>query len=153
MTIIINLDEIIEALELQTEETSNFLDLKTGRVLLITDEEFQAAENDEPLDGFPDWQQESILTAREILEKDHYIPLPSRYDIDEYSIMEKFCLSVPDEELQNILFNAIRSRGAFRRFKDNIHRHGIAEDWYKYRDEALKQLAIDWCIANNIKYK
>ena len=153
MTIIINLDEIIEALELQTEETSNFLDLKTGRVLLITDEEFQAAENDEPLDGFPDWQQESILTAREILEKDHYIPLPSRYDIDEYSIMERFCLSVADEELQNILFNSIRSRGAFRRFKDNIHRHGIAEDWYKYRDEALKQLAIDWCIANNIKYK
>lgn len=153
MTIIINLDEIIEALELQTEETSNFLDLKTGRVLLITDEEFQAAENDEPLDGFPDWQQESILTAREIPEKDHYIPLPSRYDIDEYSIMERFCLSVADEELQNILFNAIRSRGAFRRFKDNIHRHGIAEDWYKYRDEALKQLAIDWCIANNIKYK
>ncbi|MEG3070168.1 MAG: hypothetical protein HQP61_11650 [Peptococcaceae bacterium] len=153
MTITVNLDEIIEALETQTEEISNFLDLKTGEVLFITDEEFQAAENGEPLDGFPDWQQESILTAREILEKDHYIPLPSRYDIDEYSIMERFCLSVTDEELQNILFNAIRSRGAFRRFKDNIHRHGIAEDWYKYRDEAFKQQAIDWCKANDIKYK
>lgn len=153
MTITINLDKVIEAMEFQSGEASNFLDLKTGEVVFVTSEEFQAAENDEPLDKYPDWQQESILTAREILEKDHYIALPSRYDIHEYSIMEKFCLSVADEELQNILFDAIRSRGAFRRFKDNIHRHGIAEDWYKYRDEAFKQQAIDWCIANNIRYK
>ena len=150
---IVDLDEIIEGMELQSEEAGHFLNRKTGEVILITDEEFQAAENDQPLEGFPDWQQENILVAREILAEDHYIPLPSRYDIDEYSIMERFCLSIEDDKLQNILFNAIKGRGAFRRFKDNIHRYGLAEDWYKYQDKEIKQQAIDWCEAHGIRYK
>jgi hypothetical protein len=42
--------------------------------------------------------------------------------------------------------------GAFGRFKDAIHYYDIAEDWYKYRDNALRQIAIDWCQENNIEF-
>ncbi len=48
--------------------------------------------------------------------------------------------------------SAIKGRGAFRRFRDQIYRYEIEEDWYAYLDEALKQMAIDWCQENGIAY-
>lgn len=55
-------------------------------------------------------------------------------------------------KLSNIMYNSIKGSGAFRRFKDNLHRHGIAENWYEYRDEALKQIAIGWCERNGVSF-
>src|SRR4030095_2662073 len=109
-----------------------------------TTEELRAAENDEPLEDFPAWRHDAIRIAREILETEHYLPLPTTFDIHEYSIMERFCLSVNDDDLRDDLCNAIRGRGAFRRFKDRVQVYGMAEDCYRYRDEALREIAIAW---------
>ena len=46
----------------------------------------------------------------------------------------------------------IRGRGAFRRFKDRMQAYGIAEAWYRYRDEALRELAIAWCEEHGMRY-
>lgn len=51
------------------------------------------------------------------------------------------------------LYGLIKGSGAFRRFKDAVHHYGIADDWYKYRDNALRQTAIDWCRHNNIEFE
>jgi hypothetical protein len=75
-----------------------------------------------------------------------------RFEIHEYSIMERFCLSVDDEDIRDDLCDAIRGRGAFRRFKDRIQAYGIAEDWYRYRDEALREIAMAWCEEHDIPY-
>ena len=66
--------------------------------------------------------------------------------------MERFCLSIEDDDMCDDLCNAIRGRGAFRRFKDGIHEYGIADDWYKYRDDTVREIAIDWCEAHGISY-
>ncbi|TEB11207.1 hypothetical protein Psfp_04004 [Pelotomaculum sp. FP] len=153
MAIVVNLDEIIRGMEFQSDQMRSFLNLKTGEVVSITDEEFRAAEEDKSLEKFPDWQRENIVIAQEILEEDYYISLPTEFDIHEYNIMESFCLSIDDDKLQNIMCSSIIGSGAFRRFKDNIHRYHIEDDWYKYRDEAIKQIAIEWCEDNEIKYK
>ncbi|WP_276662556.1 UPF0158 family protein [Syntrophomonas wolfei] len=52
----------------------------------------------------------------------------------------------------NELLYAIRGRGAFRRFKDKVQRLGIQQQWDKFREEAFKEIAIDWCEYNNIPY-
>ena len=70
----------------------------------------------------------------------------------EYRIMEKFSLSVNDREVSDSLYHAIKSKGAFRRFKDAIHRYGVTDDWYKYRDSYLKEIAKDWCKGNDIDF-
>jgi hypothetical protein len=66
--------------------------------------------------------------------------------------MERFCRSVEDDDMRDDLFNAIQGSGAFRRFKDSIHKHGVADDWYKYRDDELREIAIAWCDENGISY-
>ncbi len=119
----------------------------------ISDEEMWAAEDDEPIEDFPDWEQDLVRIAKEIIdETGNYITLPTKFDIHEYSIMERFCLSLNDTEMRNTLYSLIKGRGAFGRFKDAVHDYGIANDWYKYRDDALKEIAIEWCKENDIEF-
>jgi hypothetical protein len=153
MAIRVKLDDIIEGLELQSEERYAFLDKRTGEVVSISDEEMQAAEDDEPIEDFPDWQQDLVRIAKEIVdETGDYIDLPTKFDIDEYSIMEKFCLSLDDSEMSDDLYSAIKGSGAFRRFKDAINEYDIADDWYKNRNDALREIAIEWCQEKGIEF-
>ena len=148
----VKLSDLIEGMDFQSDEQSSFLNLTTGEVVSITDEELRAAEEDAPLEDFPDWQHDAIRFARDIVETDHYLPLPDRFEIHEYSIMERFCLSVDDEDMRDDLCDAIRGRGAFRRFKDRMQLYGMAEEWYRYRDEALREIAVAWCEEHGIPY-
>jgi hypothetical protein len=148
----VKLSDIIEGMDFQSDDRSAFLNLTTGEVVSVTDEELRAAENDAPLEDFPDWQHDAIRMARDIVEPDHYLPLPDRFEINEYRLMEHFCLAIEDDDRRDDLYDAIRGTGAFRRFKDKIHAYGIAEDWYKYRDDALREIAMARCEAHGIAY-
>jgi hypothetical protein len=152
MAVQVKLKDIIEGLAFLTDEGTSYLNTTTGEVVSITDEELRAAEEDEPLEDFPEWQHDAIRIAKDIVETDHYLPLPDRFEIHEYSIMERFCLSVDDDDLRDDLCDAIRGRGAFRRFKDSIQAYGIAEEWYRYRDAALREIAMAWCEEHGIPY-
>ena len=149
----VKLSDIIEGMESQSDESSFYLNKKTGEIIAILDEEFRAAEDDDPIETFPEWQQPSIKIAQEILESaGDYVALPSKFDIHEYSIMERFCLAIDDQQISDALYSSIKGRGAFRRFRDAIHRFNIADDWYRYREEAFKEIARDWCKENGIGF-
>jgi hypothetical protein len=152
MTVQVKLQDILEGMDFQSDECTSFLNLTTGEVVSITDEELRAAEEDAPLEAFPEWQHDAIRLARDIVETEHYLPLPDRFEMHEYQIMERFCLAVDDADLRDDLCAAIRGRGAFRRFKDRIQTYGIAEAWYRYRDAALREMAIAWCEGHSIPY-
>ena len=150
----VKLSEIIEGLEFQSDESSSFLNTKTGEVVLMTDYAMRAAEENEPLEDVPDWERDLVAIAREILaDAGDYIPLPTKYDIDEYSIMENFCTSLDKQEIGDILYDLISGSGAFRRFKDAVYKYGVEDEWYKYRDNAIKEIAIEWCRENNIEFE
>ncbi|HCO95358.1 MAG TPA: hypothetical protein DIU00_15650 [Phycisphaerales bacterium] len=154
MTIRVKLDDIIDGLESQSDESSSFLNKKTGEVVLIIDEELNAARENEPIEDFPDWQQDQVRIAKEIIaETGDYISLPTKFDIDEYRIMERFCLSLDDPEMSDLLYGLIKGSGAFRRFKDAIHKYEFADEWYSYRNKALKEIAIEWCQENGIEFQ
>jgi hypothetical protein len=60
----VKLNEVVEALESVTEEHAHYLDKRTGEIIFLTSEELQAAEEDDLISEYPDWQRESILKAR-----------------------------------------------------------------------------------------
>ena len=66
--------------------------------------------------------------------------------------MEDFCCSVVDDEIREKFLDKIRGRGAFRRFKEAIRMNGIEDKWYRFRQEALEKIAIDWLEENQISY-
>src|ERR1022692_3865226 len=38
------------------------------------------------------------------------------------------------------------------RSEDTLRRYRREKDWYAYREEALRQIAIEWCEENGIEY-
>ena len=153
MILKVDLKDVLEALEFRTMESNYFYYKKTGEVFMLMDDELRAGEEDPELDKFPEWQRENIKAAVDIISTDDYIRLPDDYEIDDYSIMEDFCYSIEEEDLREELLYAIRGSGAFRMFKEKIYQHDLEDDWYDYKDQRYRQIAIEWCEENNIEWK
>ena len=81
------------------------------------------------------------------------IILPTKYEINEYQMMGDFIETIESPEINNNLQRLIQGKGAFRRFKDYCAEMDIIQDWYKFRDERYKEIAIDWCKQNELEYK
>lgn len=163
MAIPARLSDLLDGMECQSDERSSYLEVRTGKVVSVSAEEFRAAEEEDVDDGseedraaFPraDWEDEEIELARRILQDDQqlFLALPTQFDVNEYQIMEAFCLSLDDEEMSDRLQRAIREKGAFRRFKDLIHRVDLTDRWFRYRDEARKEIVVRWCEDHGIAY-
>jgi hypothetical protein len=144
MPLSVKLKDVIDARQ--------YLDKRTGEVVVLTKEEMSAAEEDEDPEDYPDWQQESILKAQEVLETDHYLELPTQFDIHEYKIMEDFCLSLDDRNVGNELHRRIKGSGAFGRFKGAIHSLGVADAWHVFRAAEFERIAVEWLELEGISY-
>ncbi|MDQ6597989.1 UPF0158 family protein [Bacillus salipaludis] len=153
MSIQVKLKDIIEEMEIQFEESRSLLNIKTGEFVLVTSEDLRAAEDEKPFDHLPEWEQENRIIAIDVVENfENYLELPTKYEVNEYEIMENFCLTVSDQRKKESLLMAIKGKGAFRRFKDKIIDFEIEDEWYSYRGECFKQIAIEWCQENKINF-
>ena len=79
--------------------------------------------------------------------------LPTQYEINEYQIMVDFIDSIENSETKSNLQRLIQGKGAFRRFKDYCFEINIIQDWYNYKEQKYKEIAINWCEQNELKYK
>ncbi|MCM1006902.1 MAG: UPF0158 family protein [Ruminococcus flavefaciens] len=84
---------------------------------------------------------------------DCYLRLFTQWYIYEYSIMKDFINSFNDTNIQNNLYRVIRGRGAFCCFKVTVYYLGIAKEWFKYRNEAIADIARRWYKENEIDYE
>jgi hypothetical protein len=137
------INDILEALELATDESSSYVSSRTGVVLTLSHDDLRLAEEDS-IDPMPDWQREAVARSRQVLDSDESIELPGKFDIHEWNIMDAFAASQPREPLREELLGAIRGRGAFRNSKSAIRRLGVEEAWLAYKRLAFEELARDW---------
>lgn len=139
----IPLDLIAEAIEMAMDEWNQYLDIEKMEVVSLPEYPF-AGEYDE--------EEKELSEQIEEEWNVRFFRLPSKYEIHEYSIMERFIWSLPEGRMRDSLENAIRGRGAFRRFKDGIIRHGIEQSWYDYQQEAYREMAREWCGEHGFEY-
>lgn len=149
---VIRLKEFIDELYTVSDEVRVFLNIRTGKIVLLTSEVLYAAEECEDFDDFPDWEKEMVKEAQEVLDSEDYRQLPERFEIDDYSIMESFCHSIEDEKLKARLLRSIRGKGAFRHFRDMVDACGIEEAWYTWRENGLKEIAREWLEQHGLEY-
>lgn len=153
MTLPVDLQAVIDEMDVLSDELTAYINRKTGELVSISDEDIQLFEAGADDESLPDWQVEVVAKAGEVLASGDFIELPDKFEIHEYSIMEQFCLGVADPRLRDTLSDAIQGRGAFRRFKDSMHRHGFADDWYAFRNAAFGKIAAEFLDANGIAYR
>jgi len=144
---------IVDALEIPIDDVTSFLDLDTGQVETVSNDllgEAEDSESDDEEPDLPEWEKDEWELAKRIVSTDRFLKLPSKVDVHEWSIMEDFSLSVTSVRIRDELLDAIHGTGAFRHFKSTLRRHNVEQEWYAFRAEALKQIAIEWCEDNQI---
>lgn len=98
-------------------------------------------------------QDEEIVYALEDDEDDEFfIPLPTKEEVNDYQNMVNFTETIEDDKKRDWFENAIRGKGAFRRFRATLERFGMETQWYDYLEASHRELAIEWCEQHGIVY-
>ena len=150
----VRLSDIIDALEMQFDEYTSFLNRDTGRVETVSDvllREAEAGDDGEP--DLPAWQKQEWEIAKQIVSTDRFQKLPTKFDVHEWAIMEDFSRSMRSDSIREDLLDVIHGAGAFRNFKNTVRRHRIESAWFAFRAEALRQIAINWCDEHHIVWE
>lgn len=159
----IKLQELVGALEMQNEEAHACYDKRTEQIVMHSSE--LDSLHGEGAGHLPEWQKEQAELNRLIEEDEEaaceddkagqrrFIPLPDRFEIDEWRMMEEFAAARDDDSHADELLRAIQGRGAFRYFKDTAHRLGLAEEWYAFREERYRQIAREFCQEHGIAFR
>jgi hypothetical protein len=76
-------------------------------------------------------------------------PLPSYI---WYQDMADFVAQVRDERAERRLARAIQGKGAFRRFRDELHEEypHLLPGWYAFRDARAHRRAVEWLADNSL---
>lgn len=143
----VDLEDIAMAMETQMSEHESYLDTETGDVVIVP-HELQGEEifDKDYVEGIPEWEQDLVPLAREILEdSDRYAAIPVAPSYEEYDLMVEFAGSVSDPRLRNLLSVALDGRGAFGRFKRVLQDHPREQGrWFRLRDEFSSERVREW---------
>ncbi len=127
----IDLDEIVDALADQDHyEHCRLIDQRTGEITFWT--------AGTGIDGHNPIDLDELDPDLVVIH-----PLPSWM---WYQDMVDYIETVPAEHARDQLSRAIRGRGAFRRFKDELRRHdpGLLSAWYAFSDSRAQRRAVEW---------
>jgi hypothetical protein len=131
----LDLEEIASALADQTDYEHRWLiDPHTGEIAFWT--------ADTGIDG----QTPVDLDELDLIVID---PLPSWV---WYQDMADFADGITDERAGRRLARAIQGKGAFRRFKDELHEEhpDLLPAWYAFRDTRARRRAVQWLADNSL---
>ncbi len=133
-------------------EMSHYLDLETGEVPMVTEDDRSYLE--EPDDDLQDWQKEAVEQAKAIEEGygERFLSVPGQSSHEGYRDMERFIATVASPRLRDRLDRAIVGRGAFRSFRGVLAEHPPEETrWYAFKQQRLQQRILDWLESNDVE--
>ena len=120
-----------------------YINRKSGEIVTVSDDDMLLVEEEEEVDAedLPDWPAAMLPKLREIADGEDWAALPSTFDIHAWEIMRKFSDRVDDDALAARLSRGIHGKGAFRMFRATIEDAGRLDDWYAFKNEALREIA------------
>ncbi len=136
--------ELELAFDNSSYEMAYYLDLKTGKVPVVTEDDRYNLER--PSDDLQDWEKQAAEQARAIDEGEgeRYVSAPRQSSHEGYRVMERFIGTVASPRLRDLLEGAIEGRGAFRRFRGVLAEHPEEEKrWYAFEQRALQREILD----------
>lgn len=150
----VSLIELVGEWDMSSDMATLYLNKQSGELYMVREDDMMGFDDEDTgeEDDMRDWEKEEREKRREIEGSQDWVEVPSRDTHEAYRVMERFCLS-QDGKLSQLLMNAIAGKGAFRRFKDAIHRHGLEKPWYAYQEARMTEELKDWLEASGIAYE
>lgn len=171
------LADLADALDMVNQEMAAYLDLETGEILYISDDarrELEAVYESLPDDVSElsvEEQQAAFVAAleayrpmnveaEELQDADavdrglgtRFVGLPEADTRASYRDMEAFIDTVTTPRLRQRLERAIRGRGAFRYFRDELSDEPAEEQrWYDFKQERLRDRIREWLADERIE--
>jgi hypothetical protein len=146
----VDLARLTDELDSLFEETTVYVNRKTGEIVTVLAPDLDAIEDGEE-DFEPEADDDLLPVPRSVVESPDWVAMPDKFEIHEWQIMSDFAVSLANDVGEE-LARAIRGRGAFRMFKDAVYRHGIHEKWFEFRRLAVEQIAVRALEAEDIPY-
>ncbi len=134
---IIDWDELHSVFTLSSDMMTNYLDLETGKVLMVSEMDPDCSEvSEEELDEHPE----------------RYLDVETQHSGEAYEWMAEFAESVDDRELFNRLDRALNRSKPFRRFKDVLADYPKQlEEWFAFEDQMIKRTIEEWVSDAGLK--
>lgn len=168
----IDLSELELAFQ-HNEGASYYLDLETGEVTMVTDEDRDIWEELDESCRDPeshaidwakakeavgydiqDWQQESVEKLDQV-EKgfgERYITVPQLPSSEGFNDMVDFIDTLSNPYLKTKLERALQGKGVFRRFKDVLLEYPIERQrWFDFKDERQRERILEWLDEEGIE--
>ena len=154
----VQIQKIIDELQMRFNDVTTYYNTENGEILGVEDYDFRIVEDEDfenILNDFPEWQREHLREVYKLVyENDRqYIALPDNFEIRDSDIMEDFIETIDDHKKRHQLENCMWQKGMYRKFKDKLFQIGLEEEYYKFYDEKLKEIVIEWCEDNNLEYE
>jgi hypothetical protein len=144
------LEEIGRLLREQDHDLADetwWLDTRSSRLVVAPDPDERTDEElaDDP--ALPDWQRDERALAREIAAdtEGHFVQVPRGSGGD--GRLHAFARTLADGPLADEVWSAMRGgRGAYRRVRDVLHRHGRLQDWFDFEVARDREEARAWLV-------
>lgn len=154
----VNIQKIVDELQMRFIDTTVYYNKVTGETLNVQDDDFRIVEDDDfenNIRDYPEWQREYLKEVYDLLynDVDNYIALPNNFEIKDSDIMEEFIETVSNNNKRIQLENCMWQKGMYRKIKDKLIEIGLEDEYYKFYDEKLKEISIEWCKENNLEYE
>lgn len=148
------IDDVIDAIENFDPEITPVYDKKEKQIYYFNEEDFDCFDDtDAALKDLPDWEKDSYKLYQEFqydFEGKRFIVLPSQEDLNEKRVIFDYCCQLEDNQLGDYLLDSFNGRHAFREFKNALYQNHLLEDYEKYKYQAEKKLATNWCKKHHL---
>jgi hypothetical protein len=129
----VSLSAVLASVDLVTDTATLFVNRRTGEIN-VYDSEIDLGENPEESDD-RDW-----------------IALLTTGDFDDYRIMKKFAQRATPAAGRE-LDEALRGRGAYRRFREVVRTRGLDDEWHAFRTSRIRETVRSTLEAAGIAFR
>ena len=149
------LQDIIETMELDTEDITSYYHKPSESMVVISAEDLKLTEDGVNIDKLEEWKAESVKQAKDfITNKQDYLAFPKEKDYNEEGIMMEYVeYNKKDILIYTKLKKIIQDELNIRKFKDELYKLNLIDQWYDFRESKYLDVASKWCKKHNIKCK
>lgn len=140
----VDINDVIEAIEYENEFLDHYYNKKTGVIIYKEDDGTTVPDLDNT-EGLEEWQVELFKELKDLEDHpENYIKLPGHDELHEGRMMKKF---LDKRSLKNDI-----NEENIEKLKKMIEDKCLLSEWYDFREDLEREIAVNWCEDNNIEY-